>query len=261
MSVDLIVAIWLAALGLVVGSYLNVVIHRLPIGRSTVIEPSACPACGARIRWHDNIPVIGYLLLRGRCRSCAATISPRYPVVEALVSALFVGAWYAFGPTPRAITAGAFLAVLVALAGIDREHFLLPDVITLPTLVAGLVLAAWRPEWGFVADWRDAATGALVGAAIPLMLTGIWLLVRGEEGMGLGDVKMLAAVGAVLGLTGVVVTLFLASLIGSAVGIAGLAIGRLGGRSRLPFGVFLALGAAIALFVGSAMAEWYVSLL
>lgn len=261
LSVELIVGFWLGALGLVAGSYLNVVIHRLPRSASTVIGRSACPNCGVAIAWYDNIPLLGFLLLRGRCRACRAAISWRYPTVEALGAAAVVGPWLAFGPTPRALVGAVFLLVLLALAGIDREHFILPDRLTYPLLAAALGLATLRPQWGFVDGWREAVAGALVGAAIPIALIGVWLVLRGEEGMGWGDVKLLAGIGATLGLAGVLVTIFLASMVGSMVGIAGLAAGRFDGKSHLPFGVFLAIGAAVALFTGPALASWYLGLL
>lgn len=252
---------WLLLLGLIAGSYLNVVIHRLPRGEDTVLAASACPSCGSKIRWYDNVPLLGFLWLRGRCRACGAAISWRYPLVELLGGLGVVVAWRMFGTTPQAIVAGVFLLVLLVLAAIDREHYILPDRITYPLIVAGLLLAVMRPQWGFVDHWRDAATGALVGAAIPLLLIGAWLVIRGEEGMGLGDVKMLAGVGAVLGLEQVLVTLFFASMVGSVVGIAGMLVGRLHGRSQLPFGVFLSLGAALALLVGEPLVTWYRGLL
>lgn len=261
MSPEWLIGVWLVAVGLILGSYLNVVIHRMPRGQDTVLAPSACPACGARIRWYDNVPVLGWLLLRGRCRSCGAAISPRYVVVEILGASAVLAAWRFFGSTPRAAVAAVFLLTLIALAGIDREHFILPDRITYPLLILGLALAVLRPGWGFVASWRDAAGGALVGAAIPLTMIGLWLVLRGEEGMGLGDVKMLAGVGAVLGIERVLVTVFFASLVGSVVGIVGMALGRLHGKSHLPFGVFLAAGAAAALLIGRPLVEWYTGLL
>jgi leader peptidase (prepilin peptidase)/N-methyltransferase len=261
LSIDLIVGVWLAALGLVAGSYLNVVIHRLPRGTSTVTGRSACPACGGSIAWYHNVPLFGFLLLRGRCRACGAAISWRYPMVEALGAVAVVLPWVVYGPTPRALAGAVFLLVLLALAGIDREHFILPDRLTYPLLVLALALAVARPQWGFIDGWREAVAGALVGAAIPVALIGAWLLLRGEEGMGWGDVKLLAGIGATLGVAGVLVTIFLASMVGSVVGLVGMATGRFDGRSHLPFGVFLAIGAAVTLFAGPALSTWYLGLL
>jgi leader peptidase (prepilin peptidase) / N-methyltransferase len=230
----LVLDLYVAAFGLVVGSYLNVVIHRLPREESTVLPRSRCPSCGAQLSALDNIPLVSFLVLRGRCRHCRAPISWRYPFVEATTAALFVGCLEAFGLTWHALVAAVFGCLLIALAGIDKEHFLLPDALTLPGLAAGL-LVSLRADW---IDWRQA-------------------LLRKEEGMGLGDVKMLAMVGAFLGWQGVLVTVFLGSLAGALVGLALIGIGRLDLGSRLPFGVFLAGGALVALFAGPLLVARY----
>lgn len=248
---------WSGLVGLVVGSYLNVVIHRLPSGASTVTPRSRCPACGAPIRAFDNLPVLSWLLLRGRCRDCRAPISIRYPLVEAATGGLFAGAVAHFGWSFDALAAALLSSLLVALAGIDLDHFLLPDRLTLPGLAAGLAL---QPLLATGSLLRGVA-GALVGAGVLLVLAGAWELARGVEGMGLGDVKMLAMVGAFLGIAGVVVTLVVASFAGSLAGLALLARGRGGLGSKLPFGVFLAAGGLAALFFGPAWTSAYLGLL
>jgi leader peptidase (prepilin peptidase)/N-methyltransferase len=253
----LLLDLYVAAVGLVVGSYLNVVIHRLPLRKSTVLPRSRCPHCDAPIRAIDNLPLLSFLVLRGRCRVCKAPISWRYPVIEALTAALFVGCLEAFGISWHALAAVAFGCLLLALAGIDLEHFLLPDVLTLPALAAGLLLS-------LRADWitpRQALLGAALGGGGLWLLAQLWLLLRHEEGMGLGDVKMLAMVGAFLGWQGVIVTVFLGSLVGAIVGLTLIAAGRLDLGSRLPFGVFLAGGAMVALFAGPAIVARYTRLL
>ena len=249
--------VYAGLVGLIVGSYLNVVVHRLPHNESTVLPRSRCPKCGAAIRARDNLPVVSWLLLGGRCRDCQAPISVRYPLIELLTGALFAGAVLRFGVTPTAAAAAAFCAALVALAAIDVEHFLLPDRITLPGIAAGL---AAQPllAWG---TFPGAIQGALFGAGILLVMAGLWEVLRGVEGMGLGDVKMLAMVGAFLGLHGVVVTLVFASLAGSVVGITLLSRGAIELQGKLPFGFFLALGGAIALFAGEPLARAYLQLL
>ena len=249
--------VYAALVGLIVGSYLNVVVHRLPHQQSTVVPRSRCPQCGAAIRVRDNLPVLSWLLLRGRCRDCGARISVRYPLIELLTAALFAGAVLRFGVTPTAAACALFSAALLALAAIDVEHFLLPDRITLPGI--GLALAA-QPllVWGSLAG---ALQGALVGAGILLVMAGLWELLRGVEGMGLGDVKMLAMIGAFLGVHGVVVTLVFASFAGSVVGITLLARGSIELQGKLPFGLFLALGGAIALFAGEPLTRAYLALL
>jgi len=257
MSMRLLLDLYVAAVGLVIGSYLNVVIHRLPREESTVLPRSRCPRCGAQLRVRDNLPLLSFLLLRGRCRQCKAPISWRYPLVEAATAALFVGSLEAFGLSWHAAAAAAFGSALIALAGIDYEHFLLPDVITLPGIAVGLLISLFA-DW---IDWRQALLGAALGGGGLWLLARLWLLLRHEEGMGLGDVKMLAMVGAFLGWQGVLVTVFVGSLAGALLGLSLIALGRLDLGSRLPFGVFLAAGAAVALFCGPALVVRYSRLL
>ena len=248
--------VYAALVGLIVGSYLNVVIHRLPSHQSTVTPRSRCPHCGAAIRARDNLPVVSWLLLRGRCRDCGASISPRYPLVEALTALLFAGAVLRFGANVSAIVAALFCALLVALAGIDVEHFLLPDRITLPGIALGLAAQPFV-AWGSL---PSAIQGALAGAGILLLISGLWKLWKNVDGMGLGDVKMLAMVGAFLGLSGVLVTLVAATFAGAIVGIALLARGAIGIQGRLPFGFFLSLGGLLALFAGEPLVSRYLGM-
>lgn len=257
MPPQFLLALYVALVGLIVGSYLNVVIYRLPRGLSTVAPRSRCPSCGARIGALDNLPVVSWLLLHGRCRRCGAMISWRYPAVELATAGLFVACLGRFGPTREAVVAAVFVALLLALALIDAEHYLLPDRITLPGIVLGLAVQPLIDGVGLL----SAAIGAALGGGLLLALWGAWLLIRKEEGMGLGDVKMLAMVGAFLGWKGVIVTLFFASLVGAAVGLGLIAARRGDLGSRLPFGVFLALGGGVALFWGGAMVDSYLGLL
>lgn len=260
MSSRVLLDLYAALVGLVTGSYLNVVAHRLPRGESTVLPRSRCPACGAAIRPLDNLPLLSWLLLRGRCRDCGVRISPRYPLVEGATGLLFVAAAERFGLSLAALAAALFCALMIVLAAIDAEHYLLPDRITIPGIAAGVVL---QPFVGWTGSGWEGVAGALlgaaVGAAVLLAPYWVWLLLRGEEGLGLGDVKMLAMIGAFLGWQGVLVTLFLGAAGGAAVGLALMAGGRGGMRSKLPFGVFLALGGIVALFAGPALVELYVS--
>lgn len=254
---QLLIALYAAIFGLIVGSYLNVVIYRLPLGLSTVYPRSRCPGCGSLIRARDNVPVLSFLLLRGRCRTCGTPISWRYPLVEAATGALFVGCLLRFGLTPQAVVAMLFASLMLVLALIDFDHMILPDRLTLPGTAVGIATQLAAPLAGLV----PAVIGALFGAGILLAVWGLWLVVRREEGMGLGDVKMLALVGAFLGWQGVLVTLFFGALTGSVVGLALMRWGSLDMRSKLPFGVFLALGAVVALFSGDALVSWYAGLL
>lgn len=263
MSPQLLTQLAAAAIGLVVGSYLNVVIHRLPRRISTVLPRSRCPRCRAPIRPWENIPLLSFLLLGGRCRSCGGTISWRYPLVEASTAACFAasfGDWVDGAGTPlwtESLLACAFCATLIVLAMIDLEHYILPDAITLPGTAAGLVLQPWIPWSTFV----EAVSGALLGAASLYFVGWLWHRFRGVWGVGLGDAKMLAMIGAFLGWQGVVSTLFLASLVGSIVGVGAMLAGRLRLRSKLPFGTFLSLAAIFTLFVGRGLFDAYLRLL
>ncbi len=230
--------------GLVVGSFLNVVAHRLPRDESVAFPGSRCPACGAPIAAYDNVPVVSWLVLRGRCRSCRAPISVRYPALE-LSNAVLWLAVFRVAPSWCDFLTGAFLVSAgLALLSIDAEFQILPDAITLPGIAVGLALS-----FGSV---RRTPVSALLGAALGagglFLLAFLYEKIAGQEGMGLGDVKMLGMVGALLGPIGVLVTVFAASLSGSVVGI-GLMLARgADGKMRLPFGVFLALGAIGAWF-------------
>lgn len=246
-----------AAFGLIVGSFLNVVIHRVPRGSLLDAPRSACTWCGGMILARDNIPVISFLLLGARCRHCGAPISWRYPFVEALTAALFVACVARFEFTLAAAAAALFCALMVALAMIDVEHFLLPDAITMPGIVAGLLLQPFLPATSFL----DAALGALCGAGVLILIINFWFWMRSEEGMGLGDVNMLALIGAFLGWQGAAVSLIGSALIGAVTGVALMATGRVGLRSRLPFGVFLAIAGLFALFFGAELVELYLDLL
>jgi leader peptidase (prepilin peptidase)/N-methyltransferase len=254
---QLLIALYVAILGLIVGSYLNVVIYRLPLGLSTVYPRSRCPGCGSLIRARDNVPVLSFLLLRGRCRNCGTAISWRYPLVEAATGGLFVACLLCFGLAPQAVVAMVFACLMLVLALIDYDHMLLPDRITLSGIVVGLATQIVAP----LAGLGPAVLGALLGAGILLAVWGLWWVVRREEGMGLGDVKMLALVGAFLGWQGVLVALFFGALSGSVIGLALMRRGSVGLRSKLPFGVFLAVGGVVALFFGDALVAWYAGLL
>lgn len=244
-SFETFIRIYAALVGLVVGSYLNVLIHRLPRGLSTVMPRSRCPRCRMPIRPWDNVPVVSYLLLGGRCRRCGLSIHWRYPLVEAATAGAFVASYQVLGPAllPAAIAAG-FSAAMIAMAMIDLEHFLLPDAITWPGIAVGVLVL---PRLGWTSD-ADAWLGAALGGGVLLAVAWGWYAWKGVHGMGLGDVKMLAMIGAFLGWKGTVSTLFIASFGGTLVGLSAMAFGRLGMKSRLPFGVFLALGALATLF-------------
>ena len=246
----------LGIFGLMVGSFLNVCISRLPAGQSVVKPRSRCPHCKTLIAWYDNVPVLSYLVLGGRCRNCKASISAIYPAVEMVTAIAFVLQGIVIGPDGPLLAARLlFTAMLIVLFGTDLQTMRLPNVITYPGIVLGLVLSVFLPP-----GLTSAAIGAALGAAIPWLIRWAWLRAKGVEAMGLGDVKMLAMIGAFLGWQQVWVTLFVASLAGAIVGIALL---RAGGRTlsaKLPFGTFLAVAALAASLVGEDLLTWYLAL-
>ncbi len=241
-----------AALGLAVGSFLNVVVHRLPRQESLVSPGSRCPTCGSALRWFDNVPVLSYAFLGGRCRGCREVINVRYPLVELITAAVFVWHYAAFGWTPLLAVRLLFAASLVALFAIDLEHHLLPDAITLPGIVAGLLASVFVPP-GFT----EALIGALIGGGVLWGIGEAYFRYAGEEGMGGGDVKMLAMIGAFLGWKLVLVTLVLSSVAGSLLGLGLIVVHRGGLKKALPFGTFLALGALAASLYGDQIVTWY----
>lgn len=256
MSFQLLILLYAAALGLVVGSYLNVVIYRLPRRISTVLPRSRCPGCGAAIRIRDNIPLLSFVGLRGRCRRCGMRISWRYPAVELATGLGFVLSFQHFGPGVPALVGALFICSMIVLAAIDVEHYWLPDRITLPGIAAGLLLQPWIPG----VTLGSALSGAALGGGLLLAVTAVWYLLRGEEGMGLGDAKMLTMIGAFLGWKAMLVALFVAFFAGALVGVAMMARGG-GPKTRLPFGAFLAGAAIAALFFGRPVAQAYLELL
>jgi len=254
------------ALGAIVGSFLNVVIHRYPREESIVFPASHCPHCNAPIRWHDNIPLISYAVLRARCRACRMPISPRYPLVE-LANALFYLALFLHtGPTIGFPLVAAIVSLTIVLIYVDAEIQILPDVIDLPGIAVGIAIGALGLGASYTtlilsSSLVDALLGALFGASVLLAIIGIYWLVRRLEGMGQGDVKMLAMIGATLGWRSIPGVLLLASIAGALIGVPlALRSGR-GMQLPLPFGVFLGLAALAVLFFGPTLSSWYLSLM
>lgn len=239
--------------GAIVGSFLNVLIHRLPRSESLVRPGSHCPSCGAPVAAADNIPIFSWLFLRGRCRTCRVSIPLRYPAVE-LANGLLWALVFWRAPVWGDFFAGAFLAsACLALLFIDAEFQILPDAITLTGIAAGLGLSFLSRRTAPL----ESLAGAALGAGSLFLLAFLWEKLRGVEGMGLGDVKMLGMIGAFLGPGGVLVTVLLASLAGSLVGLVLILLRRGSLQMRLPFGVFLALGAIATLFFGEALIARY----
>jgi leader peptidase (prepilin peptidase) / N-methyltransferase len=244
----------LALLGLCVGSFLNVCIHRLPLKQSVVHPRSRCPKCGYMLRWYDNMPVLSYAMLRARCRSCGAPISLQYPLIEVITAIVFVAHWYVFGATVMLPLRLLFACALIVLFMIDLEHQILPDVITLPGIVLGVALSLVLPP-GLV----ESLLGVVVGGGLLWGIAELWYRLRKVEAMGFGDVKMLAMVGAWLGLKMVVLTFVLSSMMGGLVGIVLIASRRADMATKVPFGTMLAVGALIASLYGGPLLAWYLS--
>ncbi len=227
-----------ALFGLVLGSFANVLVHRLPRGESIVWPGSRCPECGHPIAWFDNVPLLSWLLLRGRCRHCRAPISRRYPLVELAFAVLWGGVLAALGPTLPALGGGVFLSLLLVLALIDLETMLLPDVLTLGGTAAGLALA-WLEG-----RLPDAAIGAAAGYGVFAAIAWIYRRLTGREGLGGGDWKLLAMIGAFLGWRALPFVVFASALVGLVVGGAWLVLAGRGLRAEIPYGPFLAAAAA-----------------
>ena len=241
-----------AIFGSIIGSFLNVCIYRLPRRQSILWPASACPHCGRALSWYENVPIVSYLALRGRCRTCGARISVRYPIVEALTAAMFVGgAWY-YGPTMLLLSRLVLGCALIVLFAIDLEHYILPNVITVPGIAAGFAFSLVTEP-----GWFDSLVGIVVGGGALWGMFEVYRLIRREEGLGFGDVKMLAMIGAFIGWRLTLVALIVASFAGSLVGLTLILSGRGSMKSALPFGTFLALGAAFAAVLGPGLLTWY----
>jgi leader peptidase (prepilin peptidase)/N-methyltransferase len=274
-----LIAIFVCLFGLVIGSFLNVCIVRIPIGKSIVLPASACPKCGAAIRAYDNIPVLSYvLLLRGKCRGCKAPISWMYPLVELLTGLLFLGCYAAFGLTTEALKWAVFSAIMIVLVFTDLRERLLPDVVNYTGFALGLALSVFvKPSDGTalwianrlfdfpppapVLSFADAIFGAAIGSGLLWLVSEVYFKLRRREGMGLGDVKMMLMAGAFLGIKRTLLTILTGSLLGSVLGIAFIMARRKESDYELPFGTFLGLAALLVVFFGTPVVNWYQSLL
>ena len=243
-----------ALAGLMIGSFLNVCIYRLPKRESIAWPASHCTACNRPLAWFENIPVLSWLVLRGRCRTCGARISAVYPLVELATGLVFAGAAIIYGLSPLLFVRLAFACALIVLFVIDLQHRILPNVITLPGIAAGFVASVFLPP-----GWLSSLIGILAGGGILFAIAEAYYRLRGIEGLGMGDVKMLAMIGAVLGWPLMLLTLVFASFAGSVVGVGLMVSGRGGMQAALPFGTFLALGALVAAVAGDPILAWYLA--
>ena len=251
-------AIWLLIFGLCIGSFLNVCIARIPEGRSIVTPPSTCPSCSARIRWYDNIPLLSYLILLGRCRRCHTRISPVYPLVELAGGLIFFSLFLKNSFSAEMVRGSVFLCCLLVLFFVDLHHMLLPNVVTLPCAVIGILFALFHAS---PISLLDALGGGVGGALFLMSIMGLYYLFRGRLGMGWGDVKMMLAIGAFLGVKGMFLTLICACCAGAFYGLFLLLFYGKKLDHALPFGSFLAPAAALIYFGGDRLFELYVSVL
>ena len=236
--------------GLAVGSFANVCIHRLPRKESVVFPGSHCPACSAAVRPLDNIPVISYIALGGKCRDCATRISPIYPVIETVTAVLLLVGFFKFGPSFDFLVYAVVAPALVIITAIDIEHQIIPDVITLPGIALGLVVGT------YTIGYADSLLGFFAGGGLFYLLA-----VLSNGGMGGGDIKYIAAVGALLGWQKVLLVIFIGSLLGSVVGVFQITVQKKSRKSLIPFGPFLATGTLVTLFYGNSLIRLYLDYL
>ncbi len=243
-------------LGAVIGSFLNVCIYRMPRGLSIISPPSHCPSCERPIAFYDNIPIISFLILRGRCRNCKWKIPLRYPAVEFLNGLLYVLVAYRFGFDWIDIAYFAFVSSMIVIAFIDIDHQIIPDRITFLGILVGFILGSTilidpfsRP---LLLGMKASAIGLILGAGLFLLIA---VLSRG--GMGGGDIKMMGMVGAFLGWKGVLLTTFIGSLTGAVIGVSLMIFKGKGRKAKIPFGPFLAIGAVVSLFLGQELLRFY----
>lgn len=268
-----------AILGLIIGSFLNVCIYRIPLEKSIVSPGSGCPHCGTSIRFLDNIPILSFLLLRGRCRDCGKRISFQYPIVELLCALAFYSCARMWLFAPPTYVNSLFLAAIIILIFTDYNHRILPNIITLPGVIVGILLSYFQTpkvyddllSWkvisllGFenpsnVQPWIGSIFGAIIGGGLLYLVAFVYEVVRRRQGLGMGDVKMMAMVGAFLGWRLALMTIFVGSLLGTFVGIFLILLRKIDTQGKLAFGVFLGIGSALCLFYGFSFVRWYLDM-
>lgn len=249
---DYVVYLWVFFFGTCIGSFLNVCIYRIPAGVSIVHPPSRCPHCGAQIRWWQNIPVLSWLFLRGKCSVCTGSISVRYLLVETLTGLLFIKIFTMFEMHPATLVFWAFAAILVTLTFIDLDHQIIPDIISLPGIILGFVTVYFSPL-----NWSNSLLGILLGGGSLWLIAIIYELLTKNEGMGGGDIKLLAMIGAFLGWKAILPIIFISSCLGTIVGIPIMLRKQASGKLALPFGPFLSVAALLWFFWGELLLRWY----
>lgn len=242
------VAVWLGAC---LGSFANVLVYRLPRNLSIVGPRSFCPGCGSRVAWYDNVPLLSWIVLRGRCRRCGGGIPVRYPLLEAAGALCLVAGLLRFGWTVHGLAAGLLLLLLLVIALVDWEHMIIPHTLTVAGTVIGLAASVWSPP-----GLHQALLGVAAGAGSIITVTWVYKAVRGVVGMGGGDVMLMGMLGAFVGPWGVMAVLFAGALLGTVYAVVA-GRGRVDGSSKLPFGTFLAAGGAVVHLWGGEIFAWY----
>mgnify|MGYP001248638426 CR=1 FL=1 len=249
--------------GLCIGSFLNVCIYRVPLDLSIVRPGSFCPACRKPIAGYDNIPVLSYLILRGKCRHCRAKISARYPLIEMLTAMLFVAAWNRYGLQPVTLIYCIAISGLIVATFVDFDHMIIPDSVSLGGMLFGLAASAWLPHLhGVESVWPSlmkSLLGLAAGSGILWLVAIIGRWAFKKDAMGFGDVKLLGAIGALLGVPGVIYTILISSLVGTVIGLLLIVVGGHQWRSKLPYGPYLAIAAVSWILGGDVLWEWYVN--
>jgi leader peptidase (prepilin peptidase)/N-methyltransferase len=252
-----LIEIFTFLMGLCIGSFLNVCIYRLPASKSIVHPRSMCPNCDTLIAWYDNIPIFSYLLLMGRCRHCRIKFSARYPIVELLGGLFALGAFMKFGLSFETLIYYLFIVTLLVITFIDIDHRIIPDVISLPGIPICFAASFALPA----ITYKDSLLGILIGGGSLFLVAWIYSLLTKKEGMGGGDIKLLAMMGAIVGWQGVLFTIFVASLVGTLAGLAVMLKSGQGTKLAVPFGPFLSIGAIMYIFFGTQLIKWYFNIL
>lgn len=258
MDLDLLMKITAFLFGLIWGSFVNVCIYRIPIKKSIVFPSSSCTHCGERIRFYDNIPVLSYLILLGKCRACRKPISMMYPIVELMTGLLSFALFLRYGLSLQYFLSFLFVSALVTTSFIDLHHKIIPDVISLPGILSGLIISFFH--LGQI-SFFDSLVGAIGGGGFLFLVGVLFEWITGKEGMGGGDVKLLAMIGAWMGWRALPFVILISSLTGTLIGGGSMLISGRGVRGKIPFGPFLSLGALIFFFYGTELVSWYLGIL
>ena len=243
--------------GLCIGSFLNVCIFRLPVSKSIVYPPSSCPKCGYMIKFYDNIPVLSYLFLMGKCRQCKTRISVRYPLIELLSGFFAVCTFLKFGMNLEGLVYYLFIATLLVITFIDIDHKIIPDIISLPGIPIFFIAAFAVSS----VTLKDSLIGILIGGGSLYAVAWTYCFMTGKEGMGGGDIKLLAMMGGLIGWKGVLFTIFIGSAVGTVAGLIVMLYTQMNMKLAVPFGPFLSIGAITYIFFGTEIISWYFNLL